>query len=166
MKNLSKLLILGTCTIALSGCFDEDDDQIEVNSPPEAGSVSLITQTETDINDQLTANDADGDNLVFAVVEEPQLGQLTLQSDGNFTYTPNAEITGTDSFVFSVTDDSSAPVSGTVDITIELLEVSFRSQSRLAFQQMNMDLPLSVNGRVFIQDVTEQNEYQDLIDAN
>lgn len=160
------MLILGTCIVALSGCFDDDDKPIEVNSPPEAGSVSLITQTETDINDQLTANDADGDNLVFAVVEEPQLGQLTLQSDGNFTYTPNAEITGTDSFVFSVTDGSSAPVSGTVDITIELLEVSFRSQSRLAFQQMNMDLPLSVNGRVFIQDVTDQNEYQDLIDAN
>lgn len=68
----------------------------------------------------------------------------------------------------SAADQSSANFveSYTVNITIEALQVSFSEFSRVAFNQTATDTPLSVNGREFTQDVVDQNDYQDLIDAN
>ena len=144
----------------------DDSKEIVMNTPPVASSINVSTQTETAISAQLPAVDLDGDTLTFAAVVEPMLGSLTVNTDGTYVYTPNAEVTGSDSFTFSVTDGLEQPVTGTINITIEALTVSFLASSRNAFGQAPTDTPLSVNGRVFTQDVVNQSDYQDLIDAN
>ncbi|WP_186775113.1 choice-of-anchor M domain-containing protein [Allorhodopirellula solitaria] len=48
--------------------------------------------------------DADGDNLKAAVVTGPQNGSLSLQPDGSFTYTPDPDFYGTDTFTYTTTD--------------------------------------------------------------
>ena len=42
--------------------------------------------------------------MTAAVVTGPANGSLTFNSDGSFTYTPNAYFNGTDSFSYRVND--------------------------------------------------------------
>ena len=62
--------------------------------------------------------DVDGDELTATVESEPSNGTLVLNTDGTFTYTPNADFSGSDSFTYRVADGivSSPPIS--VDITV------------------------------------------------
>lgn len=154
-------------SIALSGCnlFDSDKKELseEINVPPTTITVDLITQTETAITDRLSASDENGDMLTFSLSQEASLGVVTVDMNGEFTYQPNAEVTGSDYFSYSVSDGVNPAVEGRVNITIEALEVSFSSASRAAFNQQPNDRALSVNGRVFIQDVEDPAAYDDLL---
>jgi VCBS repeat-containing protein len=115
----------------------------------------------------LSGKDADGDSLSFAIVKVPTKGTLTIDYDGSFTYQPNATLTGTDSFIFTVSDVSSqyasASDTATVNITIEKQIVSFSSYSRAVFTQNETDTPLPTNGMEFTQDVINPNAYDDLL---
>lgn len=164
MNNLIlKLAVVGFLSASLSACFNDDDDIPTPNSAPTAMSVDLITQADTPIVDMASAADVDMDMLTFSIVTPPTNGMLALDANGQFTYQPEATVTGTDSFVFGVTDGLSAVVNGTVNITIEALQVNFSTSSREAFAQAETDAPLPTNGRVFTQDVTEADAYDDLL---
>lgn len=91
------------------------------------------------------------------------LGMVTVDNTGEFTYQPYDEVTGSDSFTYTVTDGVNAEVVGTVNITIEALELTFSSTSRAAFNQQTSDKPLAINGRAFIQDVADPAAYDDLL---
>ncbi len=52
------------------------------------------------------------------VVTEPENGSVTLNEDGSFTYTPNPNFHGTDSFVYRLTDDDGDSDTATVTITV------------------------------------------------
>lgn len=166
MQFTKQNIYLGLATgLLLTGCnFGDDDYEMPVkNSAPVAVSVDLITQADVPITDMLSATDADADPISYAVAEEPTLGTLTIAADGQFTYTPNATVTGTDSFSFTASDAANASSTATVTITIEKQVVSFASYSRMAFAQNETDTPLPTNGREFTQDVTDPNAYDDLI---
>lgn len=152
-------------SLVLAGCFDSSDNggYDQGNTAPTAVSVDLTTQAETPIMDQLTATDEEGDSLVFAISSEPSKGTVTVQSDGQFTYTPNPEVTGSDSFSFTVDDGTAFAVTGFVNITIEALTVSYNDSVRAAFAQNENDDPLSVNGRAYIQDATDPAAFDDLL---
>lgn len=158
-----KLLSLSLgAIIVLAGC--NNDDKAETpNTAPTTITVDLITQTETSITDLLSADDADGDILTFSLDQQAMLGVVTIAENGGFIYQPNDEVTGSDSFTFAVTDGVNTPVTGTVNITIEELAVSFDTSSRAAFNQQPTDKPLSTNGRVFIQDVEDPTAYDDIL---
>ena len=158
-SQILKMTAVGVLSLSLTACFDDDND----NRAPTTVSVDLTTQADTPLVDMATAADADNDVLTYSIVTQPVNGQVTLDSDGQFTYVPNATVTGSDSFVFGVTDGSSPVVNGTVGITIEALQVGFSSYSRTVFAQNEGDAPLPVNGRVFTQDVVDANAYDDLL---
>ncbi len=166
MKNCLTVFAVSLISLSLTGCFDSDNDDepMNVNSPPVAMSVNVTTQTDVAITDKLSATDADDDTLTFTVDQEPMLGTLSVDTSGNFTYQPFAEVTGSDSFTYIVSDGNGGEASATVGITIEALQVSFSEFSRQAFTANPTDEPLSINGREFIDDVVNQNDYQDLID--
>lgn len=151
-------------TLVLAGCNDDyEEPSAPANAAPTTITVDLTTQTETPITDMLSADDADGDALSFSLEQQATLGVVTVSGNGGFTYQPNNEVTGSDSFTFSVTDGVNTAVTGTVNITIEALTVSFNSTSRAAFNQQPNDKPLAVNGRVFTQDVEDPSAYDDLL---
>jgi VCBS repeat-containing protein len=52
--------------------------------------------------------DVDGDALTAMLVRGPANGTLTLNADGSFTYTPNADFFGNDSFVYAASDGTLA----------------------------------------------------------
>ncbi|HEU5035894.1 MAG TPA: Ig-like domain-containing protein [Nocardioides sp.] len=65
--------------------------------------------------------DVDGPGLSVAVVREPEHGRLDLALDGSFTYTPDADYTGGDSFAYAVSDGllTSTPAEVTLDVAAE-----------------------------------------------
>ena len=60
----------------------------------------------------------DGDTKVAQLVSSTSHGSLTLNNDGSFTYTPNSNYTGADSFVYRVFDGAQYSESATVSIAV------------------------------------------------
>lgn len=96
------------------------------NTPPVAVNDAYSTdedQTLTvPIADGLLVNDidADGDLLSARVETGPSNGTLTLNANGTFIYTPNADFEGVDTFTYIVndgTEDSASPA--TVDVMVD-----------------------------------------------
>jgi VCBS repeat-containing protein len=62
--------------------------------------------------------DADGDSLGVTLVDGPAHGQLALDADGGFTYTPDADFHGIDSFRYTASDGALDSAVATVQITV------------------------------------------------
>ncbi|QLJ10407.1 Ig-like domain-containing protein [Pseudoalteromonas sp. JSTW] len=172
MRNLKRSTItLMIMAGVLAGCNDSDNDDkddmkpVPVNQAPSATDAMVTTQTEVVIEDMLEGSDPEGDALTYSLVSEPTLGSVVVQSDGSYTYTPNAETTGADSFEFAVSDGVNSQVTATVSITIEALQVDFAAIGRAAFNQAASDEPLRLNGRVFLNTGAEAN-FDDLVTEN
>lgn len=144
-------------SVGLTGCFDsdDDDDDMSPNQAPTADEAMYTTEADTAFDEMLTGSDPDGDDLTFALAQEPMSGSVDISEDGSFTYTPAPQFTGTDSFVFSVSDGIADPVEAIISITIENQQVSFTDYTRNAFNQDPTDEPLPVNGRAFTQDADD-----------
>jgi YVTN family beta-propeller protein/VCBS repeat-containing protein len=63
-------------------------------------------------------NPAGSPPLQAAIVTNPAHGTLVLQPNGAFTYTPHADFSGSDSFVYQATNKSGMPAAATVTITV------------------------------------------------
>jgi VCBS repeat-containing protein len=63
-------------------------------------------------------SDLDGTTLSAVVVTGPSHGTLTLNEDGSFTYTPDANYNGGDSFTYRASDGTTASNPATVTITV------------------------------------------------
>ena len=89
------------------------------NHAPVAQDGSLTTMENTAKSGILNATDPDGNTLVYNIVSTPGLGQVSLDQDtGSFTYSPNGNANGTDSFSFKVTDGNLDSNVAKVTITI------------------------------------------------
>ncbi|MGD8590574.1 MAG: tandem-95 repeat protein, partial [Chromatiales bacterium] len=97
-----------------------------LNRPPVANDDSAGTQEQTAITVDVTANDTDPDgnldssaaNTGCDTCSQPSSGALLNHGDGTFTYTPLAEFTGNDSFVYEVCDTDSLCDTATVMISV------------------------------------------------
>ena len=63
-------------------------------------------------------SDADGDPLTAVLVSGPSHGTLTLNPDGSFSYTPNANYNGPDSFVYRASDGTAQSGDTTVTLSV------------------------------------------------
>jgi uncharacterized delta-60 repeat protein len=63
-------------------------------------------------------SDAEGDTLRAVLVSGPSKGTLALSVNGGFTYTPNANASGTDSFTYKVNDGTADGNTVTVSLTV------------------------------------------------
>src|SRR5204863_423622 len=67
-------------------------------------------------------SDIEGDPLTAIVVAAPSNGTLTLNADGSFTYTPNANFNGVDFFTYKANDGSANSNVATVTITVNAVD--------------------------------------------
>ena len=89
-----------------------------VNDAPTASGGTLEVTEDTAQTGTFTASDIEGDSLTYYIVTQPGKGTVTTGANGSYTYTPNANATGSDSFTFKANDgklDSNAAV---ISITI------------------------------------------------
>ncbi|WP_374158958.1 Ig-like domain-containing protein [Mycobacterium sp. G7A2] len=91
-----------------------------VNDVPVATGDSFTTDEDTPLSGNVLTNDTDvdGDSLTPTLVDGPTHGELVLNNDGTFTYTPDADYTGADSFTYTATDGTATSAVSTVSITV------------------------------------------------
>ena len=89
-----------------------------VNDPPVASALPVTTPEDTPVSGAVTATDVDGDPLTFTKTTDPLHGKVVLNANGTYTYTPEADYFGADSFKVSVSDGNGGMVTVTVNITI------------------------------------------------
>ncbi|WP_157359932.1 tandem-95 repeat protein [Caldimonas brevitalea] len=65
------------------------------------------------------ATDVDGDVLTLELVEGPAHGTVTIHPDGSYTYVPNANFYGVDTFSLRVSDGPAASAVASVSVNIE-----------------------------------------------
>ena len=102
----------GTATIDMGA-----DEFVPVNHPPVANDQSVSTDEDTPVNITLTADDADGDPLTYAVVTGPSHGAVSGTAP-NCTYTPAINYSGSDNFTFKANDGQADSNIATVSIII------------------------------------------------
>ena len=98
-------------------------DITKINRPPVA--LDDIYSTEEDTTLTVTipgvlANDTDddGDSLFAELVQSPANGDLTLGPDGSFTYVPDSEFQGVDTFQYKANDGTAQSNTATVSINV------------------------------------------------
>jgi hypothetical protein len=79
-----------------------------VNDPPVVFDQAITIAPNTSVAITLTAEDPDGDALVYVIKSQPTDGTLTGTAP-NLTYTPATDFLGIDEIWFSVTDAAGAP---------------------------------------------------------
>jgi len=101
-----------------------------VNQAPLLGGTSFTVDEDMNLTpalgvDDLLSNavDPDGDPVTIntAPVSGPSNGSLVLNSDGTFTYIPDADFNGTDSFTYEVSDGNGGVTQALVTINVNPL---------------------------------------------
>jgi len=100
--------------------------QLTGNNPPVATAAVVSTNKNTSVNGQLPASDPDGDALTYSIVTNGTKGSaaITNPATGAFTYTPNTNATGSDSFTFKVNDGKLDSNTATVSVTINVVNAA------------------------------------------
>lgn len=98
-----------------------------VNDNPIISDDSLTLNSDLTLTiepDQLLANDSDSDGDELAVLTElitlPSFGTVTVNSDGSFSYSANADFIDSDSFVYQVSDGQGGLSEGTIFILLDV----------------------------------------------
>ena len=76
---------------------------------------------------KLKVNDPEGQAMTYTLTRQPKRGQVTLNEDGTFLYTPKKNKVGVDSFVFTATDPA-GNVSREATITVRILKPADAAQ--------------------------------------
>ncbi len=76
-----------------------------VNDSPVLSENSFSTDEDILLSASLVASDIDGDTLSYTLDSTVTSGVLTLEETGDFSYQPNADFAGSDSFTISITDE-------------------------------------------------------------
>jgi VCBS repeat-containing protein len=97
---------------------------VSASQPPVANNDSYTGNENTVLSENaangVLANDTDpsGKTLTAILQSQPAHGSLTLNSDGSFTYTPNNNFVGSDSFTYRASDGTLTSNVATVSLTI------------------------------------------------
>jgi VCBS repeat-containing protein len=102
---------------AVGGAYGEVSVQF-TNTPPVADSLSVQGLEDQPLQGTLSGSDADGDSLIYSLVNQPQKGTVSISPSGQFTYVPAANENGNDSFAFKVNDGKADSNIGVVSVTI------------------------------------------------
>ena len=98
---------------------------VVVNNPPvarnDAYTAAANRTLEVDGPAGVLANDSDADNhpLTANLVSGPSDGDVTLNDDGSFTYRPDPDFQGEDSFTYRANDGRENSGLATVFLTVE-----------------------------------------------
>ena len=101
-----------TMTISIRGKAD---------NAPVAEDFAMETYKNLPNQSRLKASDPEGEKLTYTLVRQPKRGQVTLNEDGNFVYTPKKNKVGVDSFTYTAADPA-GNVSREATVTIQILK--------------------------------------------
>ena len=120
-----------------------------VNDAPVAQNGSASGDEDTTIAGTVVASDIESTSLTYAVVDQPSHGSVTLNQDGSFSYTPNGNYSGNDSFTWKVNDGTLDSNVATVDLTINPVNDAPTAQNGSA----SGDEDTTITGTVTVEDL-------------
>jgi len=109
-----------------------------VNDKPEAAALSISTTEDVGLTETLSGSDIEEDPLTYSIVNAPSLGSIVLinEATGTFTYTPNPDMNGPDSFTYVVNDGFENSNAAKVDISVNPVN----------------DIPVAIDGTLGVQE--------------
>lgn len=131
---------------------------ISVNAFPVANSDSYTTNEDTPLTLAVTTNDTDADNdsLTAVLASNPTNGTLVLNPEGTFTYTPNPNFSGTDSFSYRTSDGTAnSNTLATVAIAVNAVADAPTLTVAPALGNPNTAIPLNLNAALVDTDGSE-----------
>ena len=115
---------------------------------PTAVDDAVAVNEDESVSGNVLINDSDGNGDALTVntspVAGPSNGTLVLNADGTYTYTPDPDFSGTDSFTYEVCDDATPPLCSTATVTITVNEVNDAPAATAETTSTDEDTP--VNG--------------------
>lgn len=118
-------LLFNSAAVAQSGVATGDEDVV-------------ITGT-------LVATDKNDDVLTYSIVTGPTNGTVVLGTDGTYTYTPNADYNGPDSFTFKANDGVTDSGVATVSLTVNAVNDAVVLANDLGVVDATEDAAFSLN---------------------
>jgi len=112
---------IGTINVSIITGEDTSGDE-----PPIAYNGTLTTTENTPANSILIATDVDSTALTYSIVSQGTLGTATVTNTatGAYTYTPDANMFGTDTFTFRVYDGTSYSNDASIRVTIGMVSIA------------------------------------------
>ena len=104
-----------TVTLTVNGSNDDPNAVNDGYSVVEDGTLSVAAASGVLAND----SDVDGDGLNVKLESDVANGTLTLNADGSFDYSPNANFDGTDGFTYSISDGNGGVDTASVTIAVQ-----------------------------------------------
>ena len=102
-----------------SNTYTVDVTVTPVNDAPTASATHIDTPEDTAKTGTLPqAHDVDGDGVTYAKAADPAHGTVVVTAGGGYTYTPDADYHGTDSFSYTVKDGQGGSSTYTVDVSV------------------------------------------------
>ncbi|MDF2075175.1 retention module-containing protein [Pseudomonas mendocina] len=125
-------------------------DITPVNDLPVTADQTKVTDEDQSVSGQIVASDADGDKLSYVIQSGVAHGSILLNTvTGAYTYTPNKDYNGTDSFTIRVYDPKGGYADSVVNITINPVNDAPVSGP----QSLTTDEDVAVSGKVNAIDV-------------
>ncbi|MDE2433572.1 MAG: VCBS domain-containing protein, partial [Burkholderiales bacterium] len=93
-------------------------DSSDPSYDPASGTYHVTTHEDQAVNGKVTATDPDSDPLSFGKGSDPAHGQVTVNPDGTWTYTPSQDYNGSDAFTVVVSDGQGHTTTTTVNVGV------------------------------------------------
>jgi Ca2+-binding RTX toxin-like protein len=118
-----------------------------VNDAPVAASGTLRINEDTAASTHLLGADVEGDSLTYSIVSNGSLGTaaITNAANGAFTYTPNSNASGTDTFTYRVNDGTVNSSVATVTVNINAINDNPAAVNDTAITAVNTPLVVAAN---------------------
>ena len=133
-----------TFTLTVNASNDAPSATDDAYNVIEDGTLNLSAETGVLSND----GDVDGDDLTAILVDDVSNGELTLNADGSFTYAPDGDFNGLDSFTYKANDGTadSDVATVTVDVVSGVSIGVARGKEKVLFNVGHVDVTVKIAG--------------------
>ena len=122
------------------------------NQPPVIVNDNVTTTVNTAVSGNVNTNntDPDGDTLTADTtpVSGPSNGNITINPDGSFTYTPNTDFIGSDTIVINICDNGTPQLCGLDTLVIVITEPLPNQPPVIVNDNVNTTVNTTVSGNV------------------
>ncbi|MBS3017665.1 hypothetical protein DJFAAGMI_00388 [Comamonas sp. PE63] len=114
-----------------------DPDYVPGQSFDSATGQYTVTGNEdqASINGKVTGTDADGNTITYTKKSDPGHGSVTVNPDGSYSYTPNKDWSGSDSFTIELDDGKGGKTSTTVTVNVTPEQDAFDDTASTGFEK-------------------------------
>ncbi|MRI01964.1 Ig-like domain-containing protein, partial [Kriegella sp. EG-1] len=102
----------------INGLTETATVTITVNPIADAVGDAFSVDEDTVLNEDVSTNDTHTTATTYALNTDASNGTVVMAGDGTFSYTPDANFTGSDFFSYDVTDTNASSETATVNITV------------------------------------------------